>query len=116
MNFLTHNWPLILLISWFVYRWLNTRVLKKKLPDFKRNGAILLDVRSSGEFQVAHARDSINIPLNELSHRLQELPKGTTVLVACASGTRSGMARLLLKRHGFKNVYNFGNWSNMESP
>lgn len=116
MNFLTHNWPLILLISWFSYRWLNRRVLKKKLPVFKKNGAILLDVRSSEEFQVAHAKDSINIPLNELSHRLKELPKDSPVLVACASGTRSGMARLLLKRHSFKDVYNFGNWSNMETP
>jgi rhodanese-related sulfurtransferase len=34
------------------------------------------------------------------------------VVVGCASGTRSGMAKMLLKKHGFKQVYNVGAWSN----
>ena len=116
MEFLKHNWPLLLLISWFAYRWLNTRRLKQKLPDLKRQGAILVDVRSPGEFQAAHAKGSVNIPLNELSSRLQEIPKTSPVLVACASGSRSGMAKLLLKKNGYKEVHNMGNWSNLEAP
>lgn len=115
MEILKQYWPLILLFSWLTYRWLNVRNLKKKLPALKKKGAILLDVRSTGEFQVAHAKDSINIPINELNQRIPKLPKDTPILVACASGTRSGMARLILKRHGFKNVYNLGNWSNLET-
>lgn len=116
MEFFRQNWPLILLISWFAYRWLRTQNLKKKLPQLKKQGAILLDVRSPGEFQAGHASGSVNIPLQELAQRVQELPKEVPIAVACASGTRSGMARLLLKRHGFKAVYNLGNWSNLETP
>lgn len=115
MEFIKQYWPLILLLSWFAYRWLKIRLLKKKIPALKKKGAILLDVRTPGEFQVAHAKDSINIPLDELKQRLPKLPKDTPLLVACASGTRSGMAKLILKRHGFKNVYNLGNWSNLET-
>lgn len=116
MEMLKQYWPMILLASWFGYRWLRTLNLKKKVPGLKQQGAILIDVRSPGEYQMAHAKDSINIPLNELGQKLQELPKDAPLLVACASGTRSGMARLILKRHGFKQVYNLGNWSNLEAP
>jgi phage shock protein E len=115
MDFLKQNWPIVLVISWLSYRWLNTLRLKKKLPDLKKKGATLIDVRSPGEYQSAHALGSVNIPLNELSGRLKEIPKSSPVLVACASGSRSGMARLLLKRHGYKEVYNMGNWSNLEA-
>lgn len=115
MEILKQNWPFILLFSWLAYRWFSTRQLKKRLPELKRQGAVLVDVRSYGEYQSAHARDSINIPLNELSTRLNEIPKTGPVLVVCASGSRSGMARLLLKKHGYKNVYNMGNWSNLEA-
>jgi rhodanese-related sulfurtransferase len=33
--------------------------------------------------------------------------------VCCASGTRSGMARLLLKKNGYQNVHNIGTWSKL---
>lgn len=115
MELIRQYWPLILLISWFTYRWLRTRKLKQQLPQLKKQGAILLDVRSPGEFQAAHASGSVNIPLNDLAQRLSELPKEVPIAVACASGTRSGVARMLLKRHGFPQVYNLGNWSNLET-
>lgn len=115
MEFLKQNWPFMLLFSWLAYRWFSTRPLKKRLPELIQQGATLVDVRSHGEFQSGHASGSINIPLNELPSRLDEIPKNHPVLVACASGTRSGMACILLKRHGFKEVYNMGNWSNLEA-
>jgi phage shock protein E len=115
MEMLKQNWPFILLFSWLAYRWFSTRQLKKRLPELKKQGATLVDVRSQGEFLSGHANGSVNIPLNELSSRLNEIPKSGPVLVACASGSRSGMARMLLKRHGYKNVYNMGNWSNLEA-
>ena len=115
MEILKQNWPFILLFSWLAYRWISTRQLKKRLPELKRQGAILLDVRSNGEYQSAHASGSINIPLNELPSRFEEIPKNNPVLVACASGSRSALARLLLKKHVYKNVYNMGNWSNLEA-
>ncbi|HLW55929.1 MAG TPA: rhodanese-like domain-containing protein [Bacteriovoracaceae bacterium] len=116
MGILKQYWPLLLGITWFSYRWLRVKSYKKNLPELKKQGAVFIDVRTPGEFQMAHAKGSINIPLNELAHRLQEIPKEVPIVVACASGTRSGIARLILKRHGLRNVYNLGNWSNMETP
>jgi phage shock protein E len=114
MDVLKQYWPLMLLVGWFGYRWYSTYSLKKQLPELMHKGAVLVDVRSPGEYQAGHADGSINIPLDEISLRHQELPQDKPVLVACASGTRSAMARLQLKRHGFSEVYNMGNWKNLE--
>lgn len=110
--FLKTNWPLVLIATWFIYKWWSAKKVKGMLPGLKKNGALLLDVRSTSEYQSGHAPDTINIPLNELSERLNEIPKTSPVIVGCASGTRSGMARMLLKRNGYKNVYNVGAWRN----
>ena len=82
------------------------------LPELKIKGAILIDVRSPGEFAAQSAPNSLNIPLTELGQRLQEIPRNVPVIVACASGTRSGMAKMLLKKNGFSEVYNLGAWTN----
>lgn len=81
------------------------------LPELKKNGAKLIDVRSAGEFASGHAPGTINIPLQELGNRLREIPKTSPVVLCCASGTRSGMAKMLLKKNGYRNVYNIGTWS-----
>jgi phage shock protein E len=112
VDFIKANWPLILLISWFGYRWWTTIRVKKMLPSLKKAGAYLVDVRSQGEFQSGCASASINIPLSELSQRLGELDQGRPVVVACASGMRSARAKAILKRNGFRQVYNVGSWTN----
>ena len=81
------------------------------LPELKKQGAVFVDVRSSGEFASANAPGTINIPLQELSSRLNEISKSTPVVLCCASGTRSGMAKMMLKKNGYQNVYNIGTWS-----
>jgi rhodanese-related sulfurtransferase len=43
---------------------------------------------------------------------LAELPKDRDVVVFCASGSRSGMAKMMLKAKGFHNVHNAGTWGN----
>lgn len=80
------------------------------LPQLKRDGAMLVDVRSASEFASGNAPGTVNIPLTELSRRLSEIPKSSPVVFCCASGTRSGMARLLLKKNGYKKVHNIGTW------
>ena len=49
----------------------------------------------------------------ELGKRLDEIPKSAPVVVCCASGTRSGMARMMLKKNGYPQVFNAGKWSNL---
>ncbi len=104
-------WPFLILILWISYkRWNSQRVIAM-LPELKRNGALLVDVRSAGEFANGNAPGTINIPLTQLSRRLGEIPTSCPVVLCCASGTRSGMAKLLLMKNGYKNVHNIGTWN-----
>ncbi len=110
-GFLRDNWPLLLVALWFGHKWWNSHRVKAMLPALKQNGAWLVDVRSPGEYAAASAPGTINIPLNELGQRLAEIPKTVPVVVGCASGTRSGMAKMMLKKNGYAQVYNIGAWS-----
>lgn len=114
MNFLDtfeKYWPILALGLWFVYKWWNSKRVIAMLPELKRNGAIFVDVRSAGEFANGNAPGTINIPLQELASRLGEIPKSSPVVLCCASGSRSGMAKLMLRKNGYRKVYNIGAWS-----
>ncbi|MGZ3788515.1 MAG: rhodanese-like domain-containing protein [Bacteriovorax sp.] len=103
--------PLIIVL-FFGYRFYRFKVIKNKLPGLLTEGAIIVDVRSAGEFAQGHNPQSINIPLDVLDKESQKLDKEKIILLCCASGTRSGMAVGILKKNGFKNVMNAGTWTN----
>ena len=86
---------------------------KVNLQEVISNGAIILDVRSKGEFQQGHLRNSINIPIDNLHHNIKKLKKDKAIVTCCASGARSGAATRLLKSNGFEQVYNGGSWSSL---
>lgn len=73
-------------------------------------GALLLDVRTAAEFGTGHLPGAKNIPVSELGGRLGEVGTSKTraVVVYCASGTRSAVARSVLKRAGHEAVFNLG--------
>ena len=76
-------------------------------------GALLVDVRSPGEFSAGAAQGAKNIPLPDLQRRLKDFGgKDRTVIVCCASGTRSAMAGRALKKAGYAKVLNLGRWQN----
>jgi len=64
-------------------------------------GALLLDVRTPFEFATDAIAGAINIPLDELANRLDELPTDRTIITYCSSGNRSGQAAQLLLDQGF---------------
>jgi len=68
------------------------------------NPPLLLDVRNPRERAEKSIEGSVSIPLNHLSQRAQELPKGRTILVHCAGGYRSSVAASLLQQKGFPCV------------
>ena len=105
-------WPFLALGLWLAYKWWNSKRVLALLPELKKNGALLVDVRSAAEFANANAPGTINIPLQEIGARLSELPKSSAVVLCCASGTRSGMAKLVLLKNGYKQVHNIGPWGN----
>ena len=69
----------------------------------------ILDVRSAAEAQntpLAKAEEAINIPLDELRERLNELDPDKPTVVTCATGLRAHVAVRILKQHGFQKVAN----------
>ena len=106
-------WVLVALGLWFAYKWWNSKRVKAMLPELKKNGATFVDVRSAGEFASANAPGTINIPLQELGGRLAEIPRSSPVVLCCASGTRSGLAKVLLRKNGYLTVHNIGAWSKL---
>ena len=116
MNFLDlfqNYWPFMALALWFAYKGWNSKRVAAMLPELKRDGATFVDVRSAGEFASGNAPGTINIPLQELGSRLREIPKSSPVVLCCASGTRSGMAKLVRRKNGYLNVHNIGTWSKL---
>ncbi len=76
----------------------------------KENLGTIVDVRSYGEFMGGHVVDSINIPLNEIQERIEELKNlKLPLILCCASGGRSGQAQHFLSQSGIE-CYNGGSW------
>ena len=63
-------------------------------------GATLLDVRTPAEFAEGHVTGAVNIPVQELGARIDEVPAGQ-VVVYCRSGGRSASAAAMLKSRGY---------------
>ena len=73
---------------------------------YGRPGITLLDTRTVGEYAAGHAEGFINIPLDSLRDRLDELDAHQPVYVMCQSGLRSYLACRILCQHGY-DCYNF---------
>lgn len=69
--------------------------------DLIGTGAFVLDVRDTDEFSEGHFEKAVNIPLNELRNRLDELPKNRQIWVHCQVGLRSYIAIRILLQNGF---------------
>ncbi|WP_417264852.1 rhodanese-like domain-containing protein [Brumimicrobium sp.] len=87
---------------------------KVDFAELKKNGAIILDVRSPGEFKSGHIKGAKNIPLQELNRKLSGLKKDRVIITCCASGNRSGSAKNILKNAGYE-VYNGGGWRSLNN-
>jgi rhodanese-related sulfurtransferase len=88
---------------------------KVDYSDLVKQGAIILDVRSKGEFQGGHIKGSINIPVDTLNNNLNKLKKDNPIITCCASGMRSASAKRILKSNGFTEVHNGGGWSSLQN-
>ena len=102
-----------LVVAFVAWRLLASFLAKRRIPALLQEGAQVVDVRSLAEFAGAHAPGSVNIPLPELDQRMLELDPGRWVIVCCASGTRSALARRKLRGRGFDRVLNAGSWRNL---
>ncbi|MDR3683623.1 MAG: rhodanese-like domain-containing protein [Geothrix sp.] len=83
------------------------------LMELKAAGAQLVDVRTPAEFAQGNVPGSVNIPLDQLLARMGEIDRTRPVLLFCASGGRSGMAKQVLDREGYAQTHNAGAWTNL---
>jgi rhodanese-related sulfurtransferase len=87
-----------------------------KKTDYKAlldNGAVIVDVRSPGEFNGGAIPGSENIPLQSLGGRVKQIKSmEVPVICVCASGMRSASAKAQLKASGIE-AYNGGAWTKM---
>ena len=80
-----------------------------------KQGAIVVDVRTKGEFSNGHIRGSINIPVDQIRNNLHRFSdKNKVIITCCASGNRSGTAKNILKGKGYRQVYNGGGWMSLQ--
>ncbi len=78
--------------------------------------AIVLDVRSKGEFMGGHIKGAVNIPVETLRNNLGKLKdKNKPIITCCASGMRSASAKSILVANGYTQVYNGGGWSSLQN-
>ena len=85
-----------------------------------RQGVFFLDVRTEDEWDAYHIAGSTLIPLEQLTARLDELPRDQTIVVVCRSGNRSRSGRGILLEAGFTQITSVSGgltaWSNAGYP
>ena len=87
---------------------------QQEILDLLQQKAIILDVRTVGEFKQGHVQGSVNIPLDQLRKQLSRLKKQNKPIVACcATGRRSGIAAGMLRESGVISL-NAGSWQNVQ--
>ena len=87
----------------------------EKVKSLLDKGALIVDVRTPDEYRGGHIRESVNIPLNIISKKANELKrKNKPIVVCCRSGARSGMAADQLRKAGVE-VENGGSWGSVQA-
>lgn len=88
-------------------------------PDYKqlaKQGALILDVRTKGEYAGGHIKGSVNIAVDALPKSIGKLKdKEQVIITCCASGMRSAAAKNILKSAGFQSVHNGGGWQSLQN-
>lgn len=95
-------------------------ILMKRLTIFYWNELenlkpedILLDVRRDDEYKAGKIAHAINIPIDEIRGRLDEMPKEKNIYIYCEAGLRGYLAQRILKQYGFNNVFNLSGGYNL---
>ncbi len=82
--------------------------------ELKNRNALIIDVRTKGEYNEGHIKGSLNIPLDQINTNLSKIEdKNRPIITCCASGMRSSLAKGILKSAGYQEVYNGGGWMSL---
>lgn len=83
------------------------------LEDVIAQGALITDVRTVGEYKNGHINGSLNIPLDTIEEAMSWLIKDVPIIIVCASGSRSAIAKKILETNGYLKVYDGGSWDSL---
>ncbi len=89
----------------------------QELDEKQKNGAVIVDVRSSQEYNEGHINEAINIPYYEIKKNVNNVLKNKNqeIVLYCQTGFRSKQAYKKLIKLEYKNVYNLygglDNWT-----
>lgn len=78
----------------------------RELREIEMENKFLLDVRTPDEFALGSLPEAVNIPLDEIRDRMDELPQDRMIYLFCAVGLRGYLAYRILVQHGFTEVRN----------
>lgn len=86
---------------------------KIDIPALVQSGALIIDVRTAGEFSGGHIEGAVNIPYDVIAGKIGtiETNRNRAIIVYCLSGARSGAARKSLEKIGYTQVINAGRFS-----
>jgi phage shock protein E len=78
-----------------------------------QRGAVVIDVRSAGEYTARHLPRAVNIPLSEIEKVIERKvsDKNQVILLHCQTGARSNEAKSRLRVMGYGNTYNLGSYA-----
>jgi len=79
-----------------------------------RKGAVIIDVRPAGAFDMGRIPGSINIPLDRLMiniRRIKDMKR--TIIICCAHGSDCEKAMRTLRSEGIKEIISGGNWEKL---
>lgn len=112
------NWMWMILAVGAVLIIKNLLIGRASKGDIKMKldaGALVVDVRTPAEFAGGHYRGAINIPVGELSARMEQLgpDKSKPIVLYCHSGARAVSAKHTLTAAGFTDVINAGSLHHM---
>jgi rhodanese-related sulfurtransferase len=111
------NWsaPVVLaaiLVASFFYKRFGL-ISVKSARDLLKNGALVIDVRTAGEFVAGHLPIAVNLPVSEIetswSRRIRD--QNQVLLLHCQSGARSDVAKRKLNALGCPNAFNLGSYA-----
>lgn len=77
-----------------------------KFHEWSHSDSCLLDVRTPDEYSLNAIDGSVNIELDQIRNRLDEIPREKNLYIFCGVGLRGYVATRILKQHGFEKVYN----------
>lgn len=108
------NWTALLLFAAVLVLLVMVRragqISARSAREYLKNGALVIDVRTPGEYAAGHLPNVIHLPLDQIETTLpRRVPdKNTVLLLHCQSGIRSGMARRKLQALGYARAFNLG--------